>query len=198
MKKLLLLLTFAASFIDADACNCPPFQKLSKAVAESYDIIFIGTVDSVGACEGEKNAAYFVIGQLFKGEATGRIYVNFDCVTECRMQFKQGERWLMYAEYRKYGDLRADFCGRSRKQPVDVNEDFSIATHGITYEEELDYIRTNFGVQQVKEKDREVINEGNIPQRELIHPDGKQTILLLVISLVGMLVLWFVLKKFWK
>jgi hypothetical protein len=197
MKKITVLLILLVSYAAARACTCPPLQKLSKEIADSYDVIFLGTVDSVGSCEGNRGSAYFVISQLFKGETTSRIFVNFDCVTDCRMQFKAGETWLIYAEYARYGDLRVNYCGRSRKHASDVNEDFSIATHGITFGEELDYIKLNFGVRQVNEKDRDVIKE-DIPSRELIHPGGKQTLLLLAISLIGMLVIWYVVKKLWK
>lgn len=198
MKKLVLLLALSLSFISAYACQCAPLQKLSKAQADSYDMIFLGTVDSVGACEGDKSSAYFMIEQLFKGEAAARTYVNFDCVTDCRMQFRQGERWLIYAEYAKYGDLRVDFCGRSRKHATDPGEDYAIATHGLAFSEELDYIRQNFGVQQVNASEREVVQSEGIPPRELIQPDGTQTIILLAISFAGMVLIWLVVKRFWK
>ena len=197
MKRIILLVAFVLSFAAADACECPPLQKFNKEIAASYDLIFLGTVDSVGECVGDKSSAYFVIEKLFKGEASKRFYVNFDCVTDCRMYFREGEKWLIYAEYAKFGDPRVDFCGRSRKYADDANEDFAIATHGMTFKEELDFIKTNFQEQKLSEKPRALI-QNDIPERELIHPDGKQTIILLAISLVGMLLLWFVIKKFWK
>lgn len=199
MKKLLLSFITSLSFISAYACKCAPLQPLTKEQAGSYDVIFWGTVDSVGACEGDKSAAYFAIEELYKGEASHhRIYVNFDCVTDCRMQFRQGEQWLIYAEYAKYGDLRVNFCGRSRKSATDVNEDYAIATHGLTFKEEMDFIRKNFGVHELNGPERELVQNEGIPSRELIHPDGKQTILLLALSFAGMVLVWLIVKKFWK
>lgn len=195
MRIILLFLVFVISHSKISACVCEPLGKISKVQVDEYNVIFTGKIDSVSACEGTKSTAYFTVHQLFKGETTKNIKVNFDCVSDCRMRMLAGETWMIYATYVKYGDLRATYCGRSRKHAADVNEDDGLARSGITYEEELRFLKDTYGLQPFLEKEREVIEP---LKRELIRPKGMQTVWLLLASMVGMIVIWLIVKKFFK
>lgn len=195
MKKALFFLSFLLSSFTVLACDCAPLQKLSKEQSDKYNLIFTGRVDSVSACIGDKSTVYFTIHQLFKGESTRNITVNIDCVSSCRVRMQAGENWLIYAAYEKYGDLRVGFCGRSRKYAANINEDESLARTGMSYDEELKFIVNNYGVQQLESKEKEVIQP---LERELVKPQGMQIVWLLAGSLAGMLIIWFLLKKFTK
>jgi hypothetical protein len=175
---------------------CPPLEKFSRKQADEYNVIFQGKVDSVEECSGQMSAAWFSVSRLFKGETVQRIRVSFDCVSDCRMQFKTGEEWIVYARYVKYGDLRVSVCGRSRKYAATIDEDYSIATNGIPYAQELGLLKDAYGKQEVKEKEKETIDPALL-DRNLVRPSGTQTIWMLVISLVTMGILWYLFKKFW-
>jgi hypothetical protein len=192
----IFFLSFLIQGFNVYACTCPPLEKISKAQTDAYNSIFTGKVDSVTLCAGQMSKAWFTVYELYNGDVPQRISVNFDCVSDCRMQLKPGEEWLVYARYAKFGDLRIEFCSRSRKHTADVNEDYSIAANGMTWDEEIQFLMKTYGVKPTG-VEREVV-DSEMFNRELLKPKGMQIIWLLVVSLAVMGGIWLVFKKLWK
>ena len=195
MKHILFIFGFIFSCSIASACICDPLDKATKEKADQYDVIFTGKIDSVGACVGSRSIVYFTIDQLFRGESPKNIRVNIDCVTSCRMRMTAGEVWIVYSNYEQFGDLRATSCGRSRKYSPALSDDEGLARTGTTYGEELKFLQDVYGAQPLQASERETVDE---LKRELIKPKGMQVIWLLLASLAGMLVIWYVVKKVLK
>lgn len=191
-----LFLSFLFQGLEVSACTCPPPELVSKKQTDAYSAIFRGKVDSVSTCKDELSKAWITVHQLFKGDVTQHITVTFDCATDCRVQMKAGEDWLIYARSIKYGDLRVEFCSRSRKYVSDMNEDYSIATNAMTWQDEIAFLKSTYGEQATGE-DKEVIDP-RLTNHELIKPQGMQIIWLLLGSLGVMGVIWLLIKKFWK
>jgi len=205
-KRLLLLalvfliLNFKFSF----ACDCgEQLPEFSKEETEKYGLIFIGTVDSIQP--GERNGlAWFHGKELYKGLATPVIAIQFDNYTSCRVPFEAGETWMIYAVKDSVNSRwTVTYCSRSRKYPSQGEVDEYTVYSNLTFEEERkfltaiyppkDFIPQNT-IDDISENNKTVIDSN----RNLMHADNRQKLLLIAASVIGMVLIYLVVKKWLK
>lgn len=185
-----MLLLITASGI-ARACDCPS-DSLSEKLIRSYDFIFSGKVIAVSGCD--KNAhVTFQIEQLFKGKSFATTAVEFDCTSDCQMSFVPGEEWIIYSNYVSYGNAKVEFCSLSRKKMSPGEDDFNTISHGMDFDSEKKKLLVMFGEQKLNKVDPK-----SEQHHELIHPNGMQTLLYLIGGFAGLVLFYFLGKKFLK
>ena len=181
-------------FYCINACDCPPTPKLDKTYTDGYAFIFKGGVKSVTQCNDGIAKAHFVLQELYKGKSTKEIDVYFDCGKDCPMSFNAGETWIIYSNYAQVGKPDVSLCSRSRKlvdNEIRIQTDFVPTDY--SFEQEAEWLRTSLGLQGfLKENDSSMLSHRN----EL--PSRSNALLLIGISLGGLLLLYFVFKKFIK
>ncbi|MBI2271956.1 MAG: hypothetical protein HYU69_16575 [Bacteroidetes bacterium] len=176
------------------SCDCPPITRLSPESIKQYDAIFKGRVDSVSIKE-DKDNIWFTIQDVFKGNLSAATAVYYNNKTSCEMKMNAGEEWLIYAEYVSFGKLEVNVCSRSRKYFADEASDYYVATNGIRYVDEIDFLKTNFGTKPFAENDP---TKAIQIKRELIHPSQTQMVYWLIASLIGFIVIYYLFKRFVK
>ncbi len=186
-----LLLFFAKTGV---ACDCPPIVKLSADGIKQYHLIFRGRVDST-AIVRSRAVAWFTIDELYKGTATKVSAIYYDGSGPCQMQIDKGDEWIVYAIYTSYGKPELNFCSRSRKHFPDEKDDFYVVNNGLSYTDELAFLKSNLGLQTFVGTPSPSAEQQQAP-RELIHPDHAQLLYWLLASLLGFLGIWFLLRKF--
>lgn len=194
MKKSLLFLSLLISFYSS-ACECKDFVSITKELCSEYDVIFLGTVDSVSACnEKGFSVAYFSIAELYKGNVKKQVQINFDCNTECMMSFAKGEEWLIYSLYEKFDHLNVSICGHSRKKVDDETLDIYSVNAKRTFEKEKEFLKTAFGVQNfIQENDLNNQQDKVGPRNEL--PSNWRKLALLLVSVLAMGIVYYITRK---
>jgi hypothetical protein len=193
-KKLLLLLSFLilnSQFSILKACQCPP-TSLTLEECAKYELIFRGRIISTTVCENNKGSAVFEISELYKGASTKTITVHFDCNTPCTLQFNAGEQWIIYTVYKTVSAAHMDWCSRSRRFIKNVKEDFYVMNLGNTYDEEISFLQKSLGVHSVSpERNSQEDHRNELPSRP-------QMIIYMIIGLGGILLFYYLFKKFVK
>lgn len=194
MRKLYFLFIFSFFLLSSSAikaCQCPP-TSLSLGECAKYELIFRGRIISVTACENKRGSAIFQISELYKGASTASLQVVFDCNTECTQTFNVGEEWIIYTVYKQIDNAKMDWCSRSRKFIKNLKEDFYVLNLGNTYDDELSFLRKNLGNHSfIKEKLNQEENRNELPSR-------KQLIIYLAFGLAGIIIFYYLFKKFVK
>jgi hypothetical protein len=195
MKTIAVVLLFLFAGINtAKACKCAELKPLSKESLDRYELIFSGKVAAVSACTEEgRGTVRFIIDSLFRGKSYAECDVQFDCASSCAMSFAPGERWTIYATYLKYGSPEVILCSHSRKIPAAGTSDFVTDMRGASYAVEAQWLAKNLGIIPLNEEKKEIMKP-----RELLHPERTGMIWLLGGGIVGVLILFFVLKRFLK
>ena len=194
LKKNIFLFLFLNLFYCIHACECPPVPKLDKNYTESYKLIFKGAVKSVTPCNDEIAKAHFLLQELYKGQSPKEIDVYFDCGVDCEMNFSAGQTWIIYGNYAQMGKPDVNFCSRSRKL---VDNEVKLYTDYIpsdySFEQEAEWLRSNLGLQAFLEEN----NNALLSHRNEL-PSKSNALLLVGLSLVGLLLLYFLFNKFVK
>lgn len=181
---LLLLMVLSVNAIVA--CNCPPISKPDSAVYANYDVIFVGTVKSVGPCYKGMSEVTMVVRSLHKGKLFAETPLKADCETDCQMSFVEGEEWIIYGKYESYGVPMVELCSHSRRKATEGEVDHMNEVIGMTYSDQLSNLQRdlpNLEVVPEQAKDRTThYNE---------RPERKQ---ILIYGLVG---LAFVVLAYW-
>lgn len=194
MKKYIPFLFLLLSKITF-ACECPTFKPISNEQFKNYDVIFTGKVDSVSACLADgRSRAYFFISELYKGNVTKRLKVDFDCSSACMMSFSKEEEWLMYANYSRFDRLVINLCGHSRKFFSDPSQDYYQMAAERSFEEEKEFLKTTLGIHSFKSKNDLYQPEAELKSRNE-QPDGINKLWLLLISGTTMAIVYFVARK---
>jgi hypothetical protein len=186
---LTLLLICIGSF--SFACQCPVLAPLNKATAESYDVVFYGHVDSVSPCNTQGlSTAWFTIDELYRGSATKKVGVDFECNSSCMMSFAKGDVWLMYTSYIRFDLLKAEMCGHSRQFFKDRSQDIYFINSQRSFEDERSVLTKMLGLQKFA-----VVNELNEQPEEMkptnIQPSAMGKLWLLLVSLAAMIVVYY-------
>lgn len=191
MNKLFFLIVFLVVVTVSEACQCPVTILNEKEIAK-YELIFKGKIKSVKLSEGVNSEAVFQVEELYKGNTTPEFKVLFDKSDECKIDLNAGEEWIIYTNYIQIDKAKLDFCSRSRKYIKNIKEDFFAVTTGISYDEELRYLQTNLGLHKLlKENLNKVENRNKIPtQTEFIY--------ILIFSLLGIILFYWLIRKFLK
>ncbi|MBS1650671.1 MAG: hypothetical protein JSU07_01555 [Bacteroidetes bacterium] len=143
-------------------------------------------------CDNKPGEAMFEIEELFKGNVTKSYKILFECNTECAQQLSIGDEWIIYANYKQINNAALNWCSRSRKYFKIENQDFYKIITGVDYTDELNYLRKELGLHRF-------IKANNIDDgKRNILPNLLQSSLLLIASLIGMVVFYWVFKKFVK
>ncbi len=192
MRIFFFLLTFPLfNFLTLSACECPPLKPLDKSYTDEFDLIFIGTVDSVSPCDKQAKAI-FKVEKLFQGKSFEITEVYFDCSSSCQMSFTKGEQWIIYTNYAKYGIAEVDFCSRSRKKFINDSLDYFVATHILTFADEEEQLKSTLGIKTLKTESNTQL------QHELIKPKGYTLLWLVGISFLLLFVALWLFKAFKK
>lgn len=194
MRILLIsVLIFTSSY--SFACECSSLSPISKELCKDYDVIFYGTVDSIGACNDKWSAiAYFTISDLYKGKVQQQVEINFDCNTECMMSLAPDDEWIIYAKYLKFDFLQISICEHSRKKFNDDAQDFYLIDTKRTFAEELGFLKTNLEIQAFVQPTI-VNNTVADTSRDNTQPSSWGKVTLLLVSLLVMAIVYFVTRK---
>jgi hypothetical protein len=193
--KYIFILSFSFLILNSAfliSCQCPT-TKLGMDECNKYDLIFKGRIDSVSSCIDKKGHAFFKISELYKGLATERFEILIDCEAECAQVLNVGEEWIIYANYKQATNAKLDWCSRSRRFIKNEKEDFYAVTSGASYDQETEFLRTNLGLHKpLKPLENQKVGEPN----QL--PTQKEFVVYLLLSIVGMVVFYYLFNKFFK
>jgi hypothetical protein len=194
LKHLIFLLTFSICHLTSSlfACQCP-ITKLSLEECEKYDLIFKGRIDSLVPCSDKKARAFFKISELYKGLATERFELLYDCEVECAQVLNIGEEWIIYANYKQATNAKLDWCSRSRRYIRNEKEDFYTVNNGTTWNDEVEFLQTKLGLHKhLKPIENQRVGEPN----QL--PTQTEFIVYLLLSIVGMVAFYYLFNRFFK
>ena len=194
MKKNILLFCLLFSKLSF-SCQCPTLPPISIDLCKNYDVIFYGKVDSVSACPSDGiSSAYFTINELYKGATEQHVKVDFDCSSECLMNFSKNDEWIMYASYQRFNLMTVNICGHSRKFFNDGTQDIYQLAAQRTFEQEKQFLQTAIGIQPFIKN-----NELNEQQTEMRphndQPSAINKLWLLLISFTAVVIIYYVSRK---
>lgn len=190
---LFFIIVFQTSF-SQDNCNCNEKENdFSEAYINANQLIFRGKTTSVTKGT-DYDKVTFLVNNLFKGIASKQLEVYFDNKNTCALKFNVGEDWLVYANYEKAKPVML-YCSRSRKNIINTNKniDLMYIKSDITIDDETDKLTEICGLKNFSEPLSVNTNAHNN-----IIPTGYQQILLIIFSLIGFVVIYFLLNRFWK
>ena len=190
IRVLALILGCYSTFITA--CECPP-KVLNIDLLKSYDIIFKGKIIAVKNKPGAYKEAVFEVSDLFKGLSSDHVKVLIDTVSDCSKPVLRGQIWLIYSNYKQWQRPLLNWCSRSRKWFENENEDFYAFANGISFEDEITFLKSKLGRQRIISS-TEAENTG---ERNVL-PKPYMLLILIGISSVGLILLNVVLKRFLK
>ena len=188
---LFLLVFFLGTSSIASACQCP-LSGLSIEECNKYEVIFKGKILSVTPCGSKFGEAMFDVEELYKGNTEQQFKVLFDCNEDCAYNFQVGEEWIIYSRYKQINNAKMDWCSRSRRLFKNDKEDYYTATYGNDYADEVEFLQENLGLHRVMVK-----KEISAMERNKL-PDVKESIAILLFSLGGILLFYFLFKKYFK
>jgi len=194
MRSHFLLILFLLIIIQSNgiqACQCP-VTVLSIQECNKYEVIFRGKVLTVKTCDDKPGEAVFEVLELYKGNAEQKFKVLFSCSEECFYAFKPGEEWIIYSRYKQVNTALMDYCSRSRRLFTNSKEDYYNSTNGNEYEDELKFLRDKLGLHRLIQN-----NKNQDYSRNLI-PDTKQSVLILLASIVGIVLFYFLFSRIVK
>jgi hypothetical protein len=195
MSKSITLFFLIVLLKTVNACECPPLQPITEVISKNYNAVFYGKVDSItNSSEKGFNTAHFTITELYKGNVQQHVKINFDNSSSCLMSFSKGEEWLIYAIYKNFDFLTVSICGHSRKFFKEASSDFYQLNSKRTFEEEKNFLKSTFNVQAYAK-----VNELNQQREQFkphnIQPEPMSKLLLVLISLLSVLIIFFVTRK---
>lgn len=188
-----LSLFFNFSF-SQNACNCDETKiAFSESYIKAHELIFRGKTLSV-----EKGAdfamARFSVTQLFKGSAPKELTIYFDKKNECGLKMNVGEDWIIYANYKQLQKPFVEYCSRSRKNVINTNKNVEIQyiKSDLSIDAESEQLQRQLGVQKFSAQAEEDNRHNNII------PNFTQRIVLILCSILGFVLIYFMLNKFLK
>jgi len=196
MKLKLFFILFVTSKIII-SCDCPPLNKINSQELKKYDVIFIGTVDTILSIDDRGMAtAIFIVDTVFKGNIEREVAIFYDAISSCMMSFEKGQKWLIYSKYKRFDYIVAEFCEHSRRCFSNNEDDkhYSLISQQ-SYSSEKEFLVKTLGVQKLIDKNK--LNEQQKLHRpHNIQPSGYAKLILLASSLIVMVgIYWFFIKK---
>ena len=193
-RVLPIFLFFVLNFFCVEplrACQCPT-TLLSMEECDKYEIIFRGKVISVKPCADKFGVVVFEIEELYKGNASKKFIVLFDCNDKCATEFLAGDEWIIYSRYKQVSNAMMDWCSRSRKLFHNANEDFYTVNNGNDYDDELAFLRKKLGAHRLLNDPAE-----NLGERNKL-PTTNQTIVLFIASLLAIILFYWLFNKYFR
>ncbi|HEX7413929.1 MAG TPA: hypothetical protein VF411_07765 [Bacteroidia bacterium] len=191
---ILLFAFFFQSVISQNNCNCNESEiAFSDAYVNSNQLIFRGKTLSVSKGT-DYDKVTFVVGKLFKGTAAKEVTVYIDAKNPCALKFNVGEDWLIYAGYKQAKPVVAN-CSRSRKNVINTNKnvDLMYVKIDISVDEETAKLTELCGLKAFTQAISSTENAHNN-----IIPTSWQRIVLIIISLLSCMGIYFLLNKYWR
>jgi hypothetical protein len=173
------------------ACQCP-LSSLNIDECNKYDLIFKGKIISLKPCENKPGEALFELEELYKGNATQKFTILFECNSECALKLNVGEEWIIYTSHKQLNNAQLNWCSRSRKYFSNDKEDFYSVNYGNDYAEELKFLRDNFGLHNFLPESKNVTTDRNIK------PSINQSIAMVVISISFILLFYWLFNRYFK
>jgi len=190
---LIFFLSLYTSF-SQDNCNCNEKEIVfSEGYVNANELIFRGkTVSVTKGIDFDK--VTFKVNTLFKGVSPQQVEVYFDNKNVCALKFNAGEDWLIYANYKSAKPVVV-YCSRSRKNVINTNKniDLMYIKSDLTIDDETDKLTELCGLKNFTEP---ITN--NEKAHDNIIPTGSQRILLIIFSLIGFALIYFVLNRVMK
>jgi len=149
MRSVLVVVLVVLSLHKILACNCPPISKPDSSVYAAYDVIFVGTVKSIGPCYKGMSEVTMVVRSLHKGKLFAETPLKADCETDCQMSFAQGDEWIIYGKYESYGVPMVELCSHSRRKPKAGEVDHMNEVIGTTYIDQFNDLQRDFPALEV-------------------------------------------------
>lgn len=190
----LLLLCLAATQ-GVWACKCAP-TALTIVECRKFDLIVQCKILSVSACTDGRSIAEASVLELYKGEQTEKVSFSFDCASSCLMSFSKNETWLIYAKKNAENQFEISLCDRNRMRFTKPADDFNLTNTGISFEDEISYLKKNIGLKLSTATDAK--QSIDITQRENNDTSGINKLALLFMSLVLFLGVYLIANKFIK
>jgi len=184
----ILLFLFLSKF--SIACQCP-VTALNEAELAKYDIIFKGKIKEL-KLDKARSEAVFMVNELYKGMVSGEFKLLFDNEDQCKLELRNGDEWIIYANYHQIDNAKLDFCSRSRKYIKNIKEDFFEATSGVSYDEEIAFLQTKLGLHKPLKK-----NPNAVENRNII-PTSNQMIIGFICSLLGLFLFYWIFNRLFK
>jgi hypothetical protein len=188
---LLLAVIAGTSRAQNQACDCP-LSSLSHSETEKYEVIFRGTVKAAKVCGDVPGSAQFEVNELYKGRVPATFEMIFTCEGPCATGFHVGEEWIIYTNFLQLRNGRMDWCSRSRKYFKNEKEDHYAVNYGSGYFEEASFLRKELGLLRPLKDDSQASGQRNI------RPDFTQSVIILLCSLAGVLLFYWLFRKFFK
>jgi hypothetical protein len=190
MKQLFLIIFLVITVKASYACQCP-LSSLDAKELLKYEIVFKGKIKSI-KLDNEKSEAIFSISELYKGMISQDFKILFDDLDKCKLELRVGDEWLIYSNYFQIDNAKLDFCSRSRKYIKNIKEDYFAETTGISYDEEQRYLQENLGLHKFLKKNPNIVENRNII------PDQTQFAIILICSMLGMIIFYWLFNKLFK
>ncbi|MCS6981703.1 MAG: hypothetical protein NZM65_05835 [Flavobacteriales bacterium] len=205
----LLGLMYSPSLAQNPDCDCPEHPgALTIKKLEGFDIIFLGYVDSVGACDikTRRGRAFWKVLSLYKGRYVPvRLVTEYPCAGACRFDFRVGETWLLYG-HKKGGTpvdpIELEPCERNRPWPK--GEDAYVMYNEMTFGEETLFLRRHLLpayvlpdtslARKAQEGEVKVVD----PNRHERYASPHQKLVLLIVSLISFLLIWWLMRRWFR
>jgi len=173
-------------FKPANACQCP-LTELNQNELNKYDIIFKGKINFL-KMNGKKSEVFFSVHELYKGMIGENFKIYFNKEDACKLKLRNGDEWIIYTNYYQIDNAKLDFCSRSRFYIKNLKEDFFAVNTGMSYDEEIKYLREKLGLHKLLKNSYKVENRNVIPNK-------KQFVIILLCSLLGVIFFIWVVGK---
>lgn len=184
----------SASLISQSTCTCQENELLfTENYIKQHALIFRGKTVLVEK-GGDFAKAHFVVSQLFKGSCPKEITVYFDKRSECSLKMAAGEDWLIYANFKQLQKPFVEYCSRSRKNVVNTNKNVEVQyiKSDLSVDAESEKLAMQLGAQKFAAQSEEDNRHSNVI------PNFTQRIVLILASIAGFLLIYFLLNKFLK
>lgn len=200
-----------ASVAQNPDCDCPEHPgRLTVKKTEAFDVIFLGRPDSLISCDpkSRKGRRFFTILRLYKGKnIPPRILVEYPCAGACRFEFHTEEPWLLFARRHTAAQdflVAADPCERNRPLPHHPSEDVYTLYNDMTFTEETVFMRRHLlpafllpdtALARLARTGKVKAIDQN---RSIVFATDLQKLILLLLSLVVFVALWFITRRWFR
>lgn len=185
-----LLISFAAK---SYSCECKGTAPLTIVECRKFELIAQCKIDSIKVCTGDKSLVFVSVLEMYKGNLETKLNFLYDCSTSCMMSFAKDEIWLLYAKRGNQNQFELNLCDRNRKYFAQAKDDFYALNAGLSFADEIAYLKKNIGykIPQEENKNKAI----DITQRENDETSGANKLLMLAISLVLFLLMYYIVNK---
>jgi hypothetical protein len=188
--RALITIILLISAIAAFACKCKEAPALTIGYARSFDLVVIGIIDSVEACD-KNSFAHIKVDKLIEGNANEKVRIKFDCSSSCQMSMQKGDQWVFYASREKENLYKVQICDRNRKKFANPSEDYNQVSLGNSFDQEVEFLTSQVGVRNILKEE----GAKDVTQRENLQTSLLNKLILVLISVIVFAGIIFFVKK---